>query len=174
MGWRRWFGRDATPGGPRDAVVTAIAGLRRDQAELDARLGVAVVDTAVLTWAVHDQRRLLDEAAGQIRDATAAAQAAADEAAADGGEPAAAPYRQAAAGFAAQQELVRAGRAQLERLTGGAEQNLERTRQLLRDSAASLDRALRAEVELLGRLEHLDRQRVIARMRRERNGGGPG
>lgn len=155
-------------------MVTAIARLRRDQAELDARLGASVVDAAVLTRAVHDQRRLLDEADAQIRDATAVAQAAADEAAAAGDEPAAAGYRQAVAGFAGQHEVVRASRAQLERLTGGAGQNLDRTRELLRVSAASLDRALRAEVELLGRLERLDRARVVARVRHEGSGAGSG
>jgi hypothetical protein len=70
------------------------------------------------------------------------------------------------AGFAAQLRVVEASGAQLERLGSGAAENVARTRQLLRQSAASLDGALRAEVELLARLERLDRERTIADLNR--------
>jgi hypothetical protein len=174
VGWRRVFGRPGRALGARDVAVVGIDRLRRDQREIDARLRAAVVDAAVLERAVRDQRRLLGEAAAQIRDATARARGAAERAAADRDGLAAAGYRQAVDGFGSQLAVVEGTRAQLDRLAGGAATNLDRTRTLLRESAASLDRALRAEVELLGRLERLDRRQAIARIRREGGGAGSG
>jgi hypothetical protein len=164
----RRFGRHGgdRDGEARDRLVDAISRIRRDQRAVEASLGVAVVDAATLDRALRDQRRLLDDAVAQIADARAVAQRAADGAAADGGETAAEPYRLAVAGFAAQLRVVEASGAQLERLGSGAAENVARTRQLLRQSAASLDGALRAEVELLARLERLDRERTIADLNR--------
>lgn len=68
-------------------------------------------------------------------------------------------------GFVAQLRVVEASAAQLSRLGAGAADNVARTRQLLRESAASLDTALRAEVDLLARIERLDRERAIADLR---------
>lgn len=165
-----WFGRrHGDPDeGARDRLIDAISRLRRDQRAVEASLGAAIVDAATLGRALRDQHQLLDEAVAQIADARAVAQRAADSAAADGGDAAASPYRLAADGFAAQQRVVEASGAQLERLGAGAAENVERTRQLLRASAASLDAALRAEVDLLARLERLDRERTIADLNRRR------
>lgn len=168
MGWRRRFGRQSAAS--TDAVVVAIDRIRRDQAEIESRLGVTHVDAAVLHRAVRDQQRLLAAAHRQIADARMAAQDQERAAAGDGDSAAAAAYRQAVDGFGRQLDVVQATRAQLERLVGGATQNLERTHALLRDSAASLDAALRAEVELLGRLERLHRERVIAETRHRAGG----
>jgi hypothetical protein len=164
----RWFGgrRGRPDEGARDRLIDAISRIRRDQRAVEASLGVAVIDAATLDRALRDQRQLLDEAVSQIADARAVAQRAAESAAADGGEVAAAPYRLAVDGFAAQLRVVEASGAQLERLGSGAADNVAHTRQLLRESAASLDGALRAEVDLLGRIERLDRERAIADVRR--------
>lgn len=163
-----WFGRrHGDPDeGARDRLIDAISRLRRDQRAVEASLGAAIVDAATLSRVLRDQRQLLAEAIAQIADARSVAQRAADGAAADGGEAAAAPYRLAAGGFAAQQRVVETSGAQLERLGAGAAGNVEQTRQLLRESAASLDAALRAEVDLLARLERLDRERTIAEAHR--------
>ena len=157
--------RDAD-GGARERLVDAISRIRRDQRSVESSLGVAVVDAATLDRALRDERQLLDAAAKQIADARAVAQRAADGAAADGGEAAAAPYRLAVEGFAAQQRVVEAAGAQLQQLGKGAAQNVARTKQLLRGSAASLDGALRAELDLLTRIERLDRERTIADLNR--------
>jgi hypothetical protein len=164
----RGFGkrRRDRDGDARDRLVDAISRIRRDQRAVEASLGVAVVDAATLDRALRDQRELLDAAAQQLVEARALAQRAADGAAADGGDVAAAPYRLAVEGFAAQLRVVEASGAQLERLGTGAAENVARTRQLLRESAASLDGALRAEVDLLARIERLDRDRAIADLRR--------
>jgi hypothetical protein len=170
----RWFRRHSgdPDGDARDRLVDAISRIRRDQRAVEASLGVAVVDAATLDRALRDQRELLDAAAQQIADARAVAQRAADGAAADGGDVAAAPYRLAVDGFAAQQRVVEASGAQLERLGSGAADNVARTRQLLRESAASLDGALRAEVDLLARLERLERDRTIAETHRTNRDNG--
>jgi hypothetical protein len=166
----RGFGRRRRDpdGSARDRLVDAISRIRRDQRAVEASLGAAVVDAATLDRALRDQRQLLDAAAQQITDARAVAQRAADGAAADGGNAAAAPYRQAVDGFTAQLRVVEASGAQLDRLGAGAAENVARTRQLLRESATSLDSALRAEVDLLARIERLDRQRAIAELKRHR------
>ncbi len=147
---------------PRGSVLAAITRIRRDQAAVEARLGAATVDAAMLDRAVDDQRHVLHDASIQIRDAGGAAERAAERAFVEDGEAAAAPYRMAADGFGVQLQAMRATISQLDRLHGGAAANLDRTRALLRESAQSLDRALRAEVELLDRIERLDRERVIA------------
>lgn len=168
---RRWFGRGSDPDGTRAAAIVAIDRIRRDQSALDARIGAAFVDAVVLERAVTDQCRLLDEAAAQIRDAAAGARSAAERAARDGAEDAAAGYRQAVDGFDAQAQVVAGTRAQLDRLATGAAADLDRTRELLRESTAALDRALRAEVELLARLDRLERARVVAEARRRGRDG---
>lgn len=170
MHWRRWFGGPGSEADAADVAVVAIERLRRDQAEIEARLGVAEVDAAVLRRAVRDQRRLLDDAAAQIARAHADVSSRAGDATRHGDGPAAAGFRQAADGFASQLQVVRATRAQLDRLDETGTAGLDRTRALLRASAASLHRALVAEVDLLARLERLARERVIAETRRR----GPG
>lgn len=169
---------------PRSAVLDAIARIRHDQAAIEAQLGGAIVDAATLERAVGDQQRVLHEAGIEIRDALVAAERAADRAAAEGSDADAVPYRLAADGFGVQLRVLRATMSQLDRLHGGAADNLELTRRLLRESADALDRALRAEIELLERIERLDRERVIAATRRRPGGtnhvagpdqpGGPG
>jgi hypothetical protein len=54
----------------------------------------------------------------------------------------------------------------LQRLGWRAAENVAQTQRLLRESAASLDSALRAEVDLLARIERLDRERAIADLNR--------
>ena len=159
-------GRDSD-GGARDRLIDAISRIRRDQRAVEVSLGAAVVDAATLGRALRDQRRLLDTAVRQIADARATAQRAADDAAADGGEAAAAPYRLAVEGFTAQERVIEASGAQLQRLGTGAAENVAQTQRLLRESAASLDAALRAEVDLLARIERLDRERAIADLNRD-------
>jgi hypothetical protein len=162
-GRREFDGRRADFGALRSGIVDAIGRLRRDQRAVESRLGTAFVDAASLQRALADQRRLLDAAREQIRQAHAAARRAAEGAAVDGGDVAAAPYRLAADGFVAQLRVVEATAAQLDRLGAGASDNLEQARRVLRESAASLDRALRAEVGLLSRVERLDRERLRGR-----------
>jgi hypothetical protein len=164
---RGFGGRGREPdSGARDRLIDAISRIRRDQRAVEISLGAAVVDAATLDRALRDQRQLLAAAVKQIAEARAVAQRAADSAAADGGEVAAAPYRLAADGFAAQQQVVEVSGAQLQRLGSGAAENVAQTQRLLRESAASLDSALRAEVDLLARIERLDRERAIADLNR--------
>lgn len=163
-----WFGKGHgdPDGDARDRLVDAISRIRRDQRAVEVSLGAAIVDAATLDRALRDQRGLLSAAAQQIAEARAVAQRAADGAAADGGDVAAAPYRLAVDGFAAQLRVVQASGAQLDRLGAGAADNVGQTRRLLRESAASLDGALRAEMDLLARLDRLERERMIAETRR--------
>ena len=146
----------------REHLIDAISRIRREQRSLEARIATAMVDSAALDRALRDQRQLLEKAAHQIADALAGARQAADGAAAGGDGREAAPYRQAVAGFAAQLQAVQASGEQLRRLGTGAAENTEEIRRLLSQSAASLDGTLRAEIELLGHLERLDRERTIA------------
>jgi hypothetical protein len=148
-------------------AAEAISRIRRDQRDVQARVGRAFVDSALLSRAVDDQRALLDQAAAQLRDASSAAQRAADDARTDDGPAAATGYQQAAHGFASQLRVVEASRAQLQQLHAGAAEDAERARQLLCECAASLDGALRGEVQLLSRLEQLERERTVARLRQD-------
>jgi hypothetical protein len=158
----------------RSAALEAIAQAGR-QRELAARMAATTLVThAQLERAIAQQHRLLAAARDQIRTAVQAADRAADAARADGGPAAATPYELTARRLGEQLELVQAALTHLEQLRGATRQNVDRAQQLLRGNAARLDDALRAEVQLLGRLEHLDRERAKAEaMRRHHRAGDP-
>lgn len=161
--------RDTAETDPRSAVLHAIAQTRQQQDRLAADSGAVFVRRAEIERALREQQLVLSGAADQIRQAMAVAQTAADGARADGGvDPA--PYELTAQGLRDQLEVVEASIAQLEPLRAGAQANLTNARVLLRQNAASLDRVLRAEVQLLGRLDRLERQRIIAQARRRHPG----
>jgi hypothetical protein len=170
---RRLIGRDRpAETNPRSAVLLAIAHTREQQAKLAADAGAVFVKRAEIERALTNQHLVLAGAAEQIRQAIAVAQNAAAGARADDGVDAS-PYELTAQGLQTQLDVVVASIAQLEQLRTGAQANVTSAQTMLRDNAASLDRALRAEVHLLGRLERLERQRVIAEAMRRRGRSGP-
>lgn len=150
-----------------DAILHTIEQQRATQ----RRLGTTFVRRADLGRALRDQRQLLDQAHAQIEGAIDAAQRAAAEAREAGDSPAL--YEQAAQGLGAQLAVVDASRAQLSRVGEQALQNVTRAQQMLAETGAALDTALRAQVSLLARLERLQRQRAIADATLRARGGQP-
>lgn len=148
--------------------MRAIRTIREQQQELDRRAGSAYAGVARVEQELQLQRRALARAGEQIRLAVTAAELAAESARADGGAAAAAPYRLTAEGLRAQLDVVAASGAQLDGLESGAQQNIERTRALLRENRLRLGAALHEQVALLARLEDLERKRLVAEALRKR------
>jgi hypothetical protein len=159
---------------PRSAVLQAIAHTREQQARVSAEVAAVFVKRVSIERALQDQHAVLIGAAEQIGQAMAVAQRAAAGARADAGADAR-PFELTAQALQTQLDAVHASIAQLDQLRAGAQANVSTAQQMLRENASSLDRALRAEVRLLGRLERLERQRVIAEaMRRRQDPGSTG
>jgi DNA repair exonuclease SbcCD ATPase subunit len=173
--WRRLLRRkDAVDTNPRSAVLQAIAHTREQQVRVSAEVAAVFVKRVSIERALQDQHAVLIDAADQIGQAMAIAQRAAAGARVDEGADAR-PFELTAQGLQTQLDAVQASIAQLEQLRAGAQANVTTAQQMLRENASSLDRALRAEVRLLGRLERLERQRVIAEaIRRRRDPGSTG
>lgn len=173
--WRHLTGHDQpAETNPRAAILQAIAHTRRQQAKLAADSGAVFVKRAEIERAVANQRLVLAGAADQIRHAMSVAQSAAAGARADEGVDAT-PYERTAQGLQTQLDVVLGSIGQLEQLRAGAQANVTNARTMLQNNASSLDQALRAEVQLLGQLERLERQRVIAeatRLRQQRGQAG--
>ena len=148
--------------------MRAIRTIREQQQELDRRAGSAYAGVARVEQELQLQRRALARAGEQIRLAVTAAELAAESARADGGAAAAAPYRLTTEGLRAQLDVVAASGAQLDGLESGAQQNIERTRALLRENRVLLGAALHEQVALLARLEDLERKRLVAEALRKR------
>jgi len=148
--------------------MRAIRTIREQQQELDRRAGSAYAGVARVEQELQLQRRALARAGEQIRLAVTAAELAAESARADGGAAAAAPYQLTAEGLRAQLDVVAASGAQLDGLESGAQQNIERTRALLRENRVLLGAALHEQVALLARLEDLERKRLVAEALRKR------
>jgi ABC-type transporter Mla subunit MlaD len=166
MGWRRGADCSGSPApDPRTAILDAIRRIGRDQQLLSRRIEDAYVQRIQLDRVLHEQSDLLAQAVAQIQDAITEARRAAESARA--GDQPAAQYEQTVAGLRSQLAVVEASAADLERLRGDVAASSARVARLLRESAASLDATLRAEVGLLARLERLERERVIAAARRQ-------
>lgn len=160
---RRLVGRRSAPadegtgvGAAHDAMLRTIARQRVAQ----RRLGTTYVRRADLKRALSDQRQSLDQAHAQIDEAIAAAEHAAAAAREQGDD--ATPYELAAQGLGDQLAVVDAALAQLREAGERAWENVTRAQRVLSETGAALDAALREQVSLLGRLERLRRQRVIA------------
>ena len=166
MGWRRGAEGAGSPApDPRAAILDAIRRIGHDQQLLSRRIGEAYVQRAELDRVLHEQSHVLAQAVAQIQEAITVAQRAAVSAPA--GDPQRAQYEQTVAGLRSQLAVVEASVADLERLRGDAATSAAQVALLLRASAASLDVTLRAEVELLARLERLEREQVIAEARQQ-------
>jgi chromosome segregation ATPase len=155
----------------RSQLLQAIARTRQQQARVDAELRTVFVRGVQLDRALTDQAELLSDAAGQIRDAMGIAQGAAETARAEADiDPS--PFELTAQGLSTQLDVVDAAIEHLGSLRVDAETSVEQARTVLRQNAAALDGALRAEVQLLGRLDRLERERVIGSARRRGQDGG--
>lgn len=133
--------------------------------------GALIVDQAEAERAVRQLRADLVRAGDEIRAAAELARAAAEEALADGGAVAAAPYQQAAGGFDSQFAVVERSLAHIDRTGQDTAANVERARELLRRNRASLDDAMREQVQLLVRIERAQREQVIAALQHRRRPG---
>jgi len=151
---------------PTAAVRRAILQLRRGQRQLAARIGTAAVARGQTEQAIAEQSQFLARAQAEIVRAKAAAERAAAKARTDGDQVDAARYELAARGLQSQFDTVQVTVDQLEHVRDTAAQHIDRTRDLLRRTQASLDQAVRAQVSMLADLERLERQRVIAARRK--------
>jgi hypothetical protein len=170
---RRRVRRDATdpdrPGAP-GAVDVGTASIVRDsirrtvreRGAAETRIGGATVTRADIERALIEQRHVLVRAREQILAAVDAVQRTAVAVATDRGPAAAAAYERTRDGLRAQAETVEAAMDDLARLHDVAVANVARAQVLLRATMARLDDALRAEVQLLSRLERMDRERALA------------
>lgn len=167
--WRR-LGRDRSVDADlRSAVLQAITRTREQQARLSADAGAVFVHRAEAQRALNDQHQVLADAARQIdRARLLAEQAAAQARTGQGTDPV--PYELTAEGLQSQLEVVEASMGQLDDLRIDAQTSVANAQVLLKQNAHSLDQALRAEILLLGRLERLQRRRVISELPRRRPG----
>jgi hypothetical protein len=153
---------------PREALAASLAETRRaiariaeDRQATERDFGAVVLNAAELGRVLQEQRVRLDRTLAEIDRARDLAGRAARRAGTDGAEVAA--YEETVAGLQRQAEVVGSARAQLAEADGMSRQNVVRAHALLRANRARLDASLREQLDLLARLERLDRDSSIAR-----------
>ena len=136
---------------------SAIARIADQRHEAERKFATVMVNEAQLQQALRDQQTYLDRTREEIEQARDLAQRAAEQARANGLDPA--PYEQTAAGLLREAEVIAAARRQLAAADETSRQNLERARDLMRGNRDRLDASLGEQLRLLAQLEQLGRER---------------
>jgi hypothetical protein len=152
---------------PGAALAASIARVRRAIVQIaeqrvaaERTFATLVVNEARLQRLLREQRGYLEDSMGEIARAGEFANAAAARVRAEGAD--AAPYEQTAAALQRQADVVDAARRQLADAEAAGRDNMARARQLFDDNLARLENSLREQLELLVRLEELDRRHGAA------------
>jgi hypothetical protein len=142
-------------------VRHAIARIAEQRHAAERNYGAVVVSQVGLREMLREQRNYLHLSSAEIVRARDLARRAAENARVEGSD--AAPYEQTATGLDRQVAVVDAACRQLADVDEAWLGNVARARTLLQESRARLDASLREQLELLARLERLDRDRRTAR-----------